>query len=90
MHTKDNHKTSFWYLLQQEEFSLTPDFKVYGVKAAQKVTGPVRVPVDTPSSDPTPESLLAATTFSLSLTEDQRRAKNELLLPHTRLANPPS
>lgn len=68
-----------------EEFSLTPDFKIHGVKAAQKTAGPAKVPAETPSSDPTPESLLAASTFSLSLTEDQRRAKNELLLPHTRV-----
>lgn len=69
----------------QEEFSLTPDFKVQGVKVFQKTTGQARVPADTSSSDPTPESLLAASTFSLSLTDEQRRAKNELLLPHTRV-----
>lgn len=70
----------------QEEFCLTPDFRVQGVRPAQKNTGQVGVPADTSaSSDPTPESLLAATTFSLSLTDEQRRAKNELLLPHTRV-----
>ncbi|MPC20798.1 elongator complex protein 5-like [Portunus trituberculatus] len=78
-------KTSGKVIKAQEEFSLTPDFRVQGVKPTQN-TGQVGVPADTSaSSDPTPESLLAATTFSLSLTDEQRRAKNELLLPHTRV-----
>ncbi|KAG0724914.1 hypothetical protein GWK47_039633 [Chionoecetes opilio] len=73
----------------QEEFILTPDLRVEGVRPALRSTGQGGAAGDFAStsstSDSTTDSLLAATTFSLALTEEQRRAKNELLLPHTRV-----
>lgn len=68
----------FFFLFQHEEFTLTPDLQVQVRKAQSQTTLPS-------ASDPETDAILAAqTTFNLALTDDQRRAKNNLLLPHTR------
>lgn len=68
----------FFFLFQHEEFTLTPDLQVQVRKAQSQTTSPS-------TTDPETDAILAAqTTFNLALTDDQRRAKNNLLLPHTR------
>lgn len=62
-----------------EEFTLTPDLQLQGNRIVEKDSAP-----QAESSDA--DAILAAqTTFNLSLTEDQRKSKNMLLLPHTRV-----
>ncbi|KAG7166217.1 elongator complex protein 5-like [Homarus americanus] len=63
-----------------EEFTLTPDLQVQDVQPAKSI----RTQHVSESSE-TDVILAAQTTFSLALTEDQRIAKNSLLLPHTRV-----
>ncbi|XP_069978894.1 elongator complex protein 5 [Penaeus vannamei] len=72
-------KPSGKVLKSHEEFTLTPDLQVQVRKAQSQTTLPS-------ASDPETDAILAAqTTFNLALTDDQRRAKNNLLLPHTRI-----
>ena len=68
----------FAFSLQYEEFALNSDLTVRDNKVVEKLKKE-----DEGSSD-SDVVLAAQTTFNLSLTEDQRRSKNMLLLPHTR------
>ncbi|KAK4294374.1 hypothetical protein Pmani_032996 [Petrolisthes manimaculis] len=64
-----------------EEFTLTKELQVQDVRPVKKATTSLP-PVENTEAD---TILASQTTFSLTLTEDQRAAKNKLLLPHTRV-----
>ncbi|KAK7085135.1 hypothetical protein SK128_000449 [Halocaridina rubra] len=62
-----------------EEFTLSPELKVQETRAVQLEKEPRGESTDE-------DAVLAAqTTFNLTLTEEQRKSKNKLLLPHTRV-----
>ncbi|XP_068220738.1 elongator complex protein 5 [Palaemon carinicauda] len=62
-----------------EEFNLGPDLTVQDNRTVEIVK---HQPEETSDAD---AILAAQTTFNLTLTEDQRKSKNMLLLPHTRV-----